>query len=271
MDRPRASDEPEVIHSADNSTVKFVRSLRQRKSREVERVFVVEGARLFEDALTLGVRPLFVLLRKDQASRILELNDLAGSNLEFRILEQRLFDSLADTTTPQGVLAVFPIPTAELPAVERPIVVVVDRMSDPGNLGTLLRVSVGAGANAVFLTEGTVDPYNPKVVRAGMGAQFRIPILGLDGNSLAWIELKCSQRVLADASGGTEYSNLDWTSSTALLLGPETGGFSEEIERMSTTRAKIPLENSLESLNAAVAGAVMLFEASRQRRAAQTE
>jgi TrmH family RNA methyltransferase len=271
MDRPRSSDEPLVIRSADNSTVKFVRSLRQRKMREAERVFVVEGSRLLEDALTLGVRPHFVILREDQANRIVELNSLAGSELDLRILDRRLFDSLADTVTPQGVLAVFPFPTVELLAVERPLIVVADRMSDPGNLGTLLRVSVGAGANAVYLTEGTVDPYNPKVVRAGMGGHFRIPIIWLDGDSLGWIELNCSQRVLAVASGGTEYNRIDWTSSSALLLGPETGGFSEEIIRLSTTRAKIPLENSLESLNAAVAGAVMLFEASRQRRAAQAK
>jgi RNA methyltransferase, TrmH family len=271
MDRPHSSDEPAVIRSADNSTVKLVRSLRQRKTREAERVFVVEGARLLEDALTLGVRPRFVLLREDLTNRMVELNGFAGSELDFRILDRRLFDSLADTVTPQGVLAVFPFLVAELPAVERPLIVVADRMSDPGNLGTLLRVGAGAGANAVFLTEGTVDPYNPKVVRAGMGAHFRIPILWLDEDSLLWIELNFPQRVLADASIGTQYDHIDWTSSSALLLGPETGGFAEEIERISTTRAKIPLENSLESLNAAVAGAVMLFEANRQRRAAQTQ
>jgi TrmH family RNA methyltransferase len=139
-------------------------------------------------------------------------------------------------------------------------------MSDPGNLGTLLRVAAGAGATAVLLSQGTVDPYNPKVVRAGMGAHFRVPVRWFDEEAKSRIVATMPSRVLADAGGDVNYEEVDWTRSVAVLLGPETGGFSAEITELATIRARIPLQNTLESLNAAIAGAVMLFEASRQRR-----
>jgi RNA methyltransferase, TrmH family len=146
--------------------------------------------------------------------------------------------------------------------------VVGDRISDPGNLGTLIRVSAGAGAAAVVLTEGSVDPYNSKVVRAGMGAHFQLPLFWLDNEIRTWIETTCVNRILADANGHEDYDLLNWNAPSAIILGPETGGFSEEARDLATATARIPLAGGIESLNAAIAGAVMLFEANRQRRAA---
>jgi TrmH family RNA methyltransferase len=182
-------------------------------------------------------------------------------------VEARVFDSIAETVTPQGVIAVLGIPEPKIPESKQPLIVVADRISNPGNLGTLIRVSAGAGATAVVLTEGSVDPYNSKVVRAGMGAHFQVPLIWLDDEVRVWIEGTCANRVLADASGNENYDLLDWNAPSALILGPETGGFSNVARDLSTTTARIPVASGIESLNAAIAGAVMLFEANRQRRA----
>jgi TrmH family RNA methyltransferase len=266
MERRTESTTPSVIRSSDNPTIKLVRSLRQRKTREAERLFVIEGDRLVADMLSFGLHPKLVLVREDQFDKVSDVLCVAQEPLELRVVDRRLFDSLSDTVTPQGILAI--VPYLELPEIEtkRPLVVVVDSISDPGNLGTLLRVVAGAGATAVYLTDGTVDPYNPKVVRAGMGAHFRVPIRWLDDDAKTRFVSNMPTRVLADAGGELKYDDVDWTGPTVLLLGPETGGFSEEIAELATARARIPLQNTLESLNAAVAGAIMLFEASRQRR-----
>ncbi len=266
MDRRIAHDNSAVIYSSDNPSIKLVRSLRQRKTREAERLFLVEGERLIEDMFGMRVNPRLVFLREDQAHRAENLANLAIEPFEIKIVAQKLFDSLSDTVTPQGILALVPFLTLSPVTSEKPLIVVVDSMTDPGNLGTLLRVAAGAGATIVYLTKGAVDPYNPKVVRAGMGAHFRIPIAWLDETEKSRIISDCPTRVLADASGEIDYENVDWTSPVAVLLGPETGGFSVEIRELATTRVRIPLQNTLESLNAAVAGAVILFEANRQRR-----
>ena len=263
----REQDEPAIIRSSDNQTIKLVRSLRQRKTREAERLFVLEGLRLVSEALTRGFQPKAVLLREDKEALARELAGLGGQLLAYRLVEARVFDSIAETVTPQGVIAVLGIPEPKIPENEQPLVVVADRISDPGNLGTLIRVSAGAGATAVVLTEGSVDPYNSKVVRAGMGAHFQVPLFWLDDELRVWIERTCVNRVLADANGNEDYDLFDWNAPSALILGPETGGFSNVARDLSTATARIPVAGGIESLNAAIAGAVMLFEANRQRRA----
>jgi TrmH family RNA methyltransferase len=257
----RQHDEPAIIRSSDNQTIKLVRSLRQRKTRETERLFVLEGLRLVSEALTHGLQPKAVLLREDKEALARELAGPGSQLLAYRLVEARVFDSIAETVTPQGVIAVLGIPEPKIPESEQPLIVVADRISDPGNLGTLIRVSAGAGATAVVLIEGSVDPYNSKVVRAGMGAHFQVPLFWLDDELRVWIER-------TDANGNEDYDLLDWNAPSALILGPETGGFSNEARDLSTATARIPVAGGIESLNAAIAGAVMLFEANRQRRAA---
>jgi TrmH family RNA methyltransferase len=262
------SERPPVIRSADNQTIKLVRSLRQRKTREAERLFVVEGLRLVSEALAAGIRPRIVLFREDRAKTASEISLPGGRSFKHHLVEGRLFDSIAETTTPQGVLAVFSIPKPSIPPTESPLVVIVDRLSDPGNLGTLIRVSAAASATAVVLIEGTVDPYNAKVVRSAMGAHFNLPLFWLDEGILDWITLICPNRVISDAQGDLEYDQVDWTGPSAIIVGPETGGFSDEALALATSSARIPMSSEVESLNASIAGAVMLFEANRQRRAA---
>jgi TrmH family RNA methyltransferase len=172
--------------------------------------------------------------------------------------------------TPQGILAVFPFPNlAPDPNDPAPLALVLDRLRDPGNLGTLLRSAAGAGVNAVYLSPETVDPWNPKVVRAGMGAHFRIPLISLDADILDELQQRLPRRVVASAVAIRSYDATNWREAAALVIGGEAEGIGPELAAWSTEEVGIPLAREVESLNAAVAGAVILFEAARQRRLAR--
>jgi len=263
-ERPAGPGAAEVIRSPTNQTLKHVRSLQHRKSREAEGAFVVEGRRALQDALAAGARPRLVLLREDVAAGLPEPG--LPARVPVRIVAPALFDALSATVTPQGVLAVFPIPALPLGAPRAPLFAIFDRIRDPGNLGTLLRSAAGAGATGALLTAGSVDPYSPKVVRAAMGAHFRLPIRSLTPELEEEIRVACPLRVVADAAATLPYDALDWTQPAALIVGSEATGPSAEMLALATRDVSIPLAGGVESLNAAVAGSIILFEAARQRR-----
>ena len=255
-----------VITSTSNDRIKLVRRLQsQRRAREEEGRFVVEGLRLIETAIGAGARPDFVLhtpaaavdpraaalLRKFQAQGVLLL-----------AVNDAVMRACTDTEAPQGLLAVVPVPA--LPAASGGLTVVADGVRDPGNLGTLLRLAAGAGAAQVVLAPGTVDAYNPKVVRAAMGAHFTLPVRALDWDALA-AELAGAPLWIADARGGGPPWRADLRGRLALVIGGEAEGASAAASARATGRLTIPLAPGVESLNAATAGAMILYEVIRQR------
>ena len=256
----------EVIRSPANPTLAYVRSLQRRATRAREREFVVEGRRAVADAIAAGAHPTLVLLREGSEDALPAPGDWPGARV--RRVSPRVFDALADTVTPQGILAVFPFPSS-IPAGAwpAPLVLVLDHIRDPGNLGTLLRTAAATGVDAVYLSPESVDPFNPKVVRAGMGAHFRVRLRELDHAATAALTRTCPLRVVARADAPTPYDALDWRQPAALIVGSEAEGVGAEVAALATVAAAIPLAAGVESLNAAVAGAVILFEAVRQRRA----
>lgn len=227
---------------------------------------MVEGRRAVADALATGARPTLVLLREGTEAAFADVVGLA--DFPRRIVAPRLFDATSDTVTPAGLLAVFPLPTVtpRRSSTSPPLHLVVDRLADPGNLGTLLRAATAAGVTAVHLSPGTVDPFASKVVRAGMGAQFRLTIDALTPESARTLIDECSLRVVARATAGTAYTSLDWRQSALLIVGSETNGVAPDVAALGTVAATIPMAAGVDSLNAAVAAAVILFEAARQRR-----
>jgi TrmH family RNA methyltransferase len=257
---PLADD---VIRSPHNRTLKLIRSLRQRKTRETERAFVVEGFRAIADGIAAGAVPHLIALREGSER---ETEDWFGQDHLIRVVDAEVFDSVADTVTPQGALAVFPFPDLDVPNQANPLYLVLDQVRDPGNLGTLIRSAAASGVSAVFVTEGTVDPFNPKVVRSAVGAHFRVPVRWLSDQYRNVIEEQASLRVLADAESPVSYDELDWTGGVVLVVGSEAHGATGTGRAITTTTARIPLAGNVESLNAAVAGAVILFEVARQRR-----
>jgi RNA methyltransferase, TrmH family len=260
------SPERAVITSSANPAISYVRSLSRRDTRAAERAFVVEGRRAVRDGLLAGERPRLVLLRQDDRTDLLlhEL-DVSLDDPALRRVEPRLFDKLSEVQTSQGVLAVFPWPDIPVPHTQTPLVLVLDRLRDPGNLGTLLRSAAGAGVSAVYLTAESVDPWNPKVVRAGMGAHFRLPLRTFD-EAAASLQRALPLRAATAADAPVAYDAVDWTQPAALIIGGEAEGVSPELTAWATEAVAIPLAANVESLNAAVAGSVLLFEAARQRR-----
>jgi TrmH family RNA methyltransferase len=228
----------------------------------------VEGVRAVHDALETGAVPRLLLVREGEPEAWRE--PALPARIKARVVERKLFDRLSDVQTPQGILAVFPFPSLAPDSHEpAPLALVLDRLRDPGNLGTLLRSAAAAGVNAVYLSPETVNPWNPKAVRAGMGAHFRVPLIPLEAGMLDELRQRLPRRVLASAAAARSYDATDWKGAAALIIGGETEGVGPELQAWGTEEVGIPLERGMESLNAAVAGAVILFEAARQRRLAR--
>ena len=262
-------DRPDIIRSSANAALTLVRSLQRRDGRDQKRAFVVEGQRAVIDALESGSQPRLVLMREGtEGSAPERISDL---DVRVGVVAARLFDTLTDTVTSQGVLAVFSIPEVTPPLVaDAPLALVVDRIRDPGNLGTLLRAAAAAEVSTVYLSPGTVDAFNPKVVRAGMGAHFRVPLRALDGVATSALIQTYPLRVVAAANAATPYDAIDWRQPAILIIGSEAEGVGSEVLALGTISVSIPLAGGIESLNAGVAGAVILFEARRHRRRSTT-
>ena len=171
---------------------------------------------------------------------------------------------MSDTVTPPGILAVLPMSECLIP---RPLtwVLVVDRLRDPGNMGTMLRSALAAGVELVITTKGTVDVYSPKVVRAGMGAHFALNLCVEQPWQAIEDSLEGLRVFLAKPRQGSAYWKVDWRQPTALCIGGEAQGASTNAERLATDAVTIPMREGVESLNAAVAASILLFEAARQR------
>jgi RNA methyltransferase, TrmH family len=256
-----------MITSPDNPKVKQARALLERKGREQQGRCLAEGVRLIEDAVRAGLAPALLFYTAQatahpRAARVIAAAVETGSpTLE---LSPAVFGALSDTVTSQGVVAVLPIPRLAPPAAAS-LILVPDQVRDPGNLGTLLRSAEAAGVDLVLLPPGCVDPWSPKVVRAGMGSHFRLPIATGDWPALAE-RLAGRQVWLAEAEAPAAYDRVDWTLPSALVVGGETTGLSADAGRLATGRIAIPMAGPVDSLNAAMAATVILFEAARQRR-----
>ena len=264
--RHRRARPPEVITSPANQVVRLVRSLSRRKGREEAGQFVVEGERGVLDALDAGVRPDIVVVREDYVPGPLPLADLiGGGEVDLRVLDRALFDDLSDTVPPQGILGLLPLPKAGSLRGDATLVVYLDGIRDPGNMGTLLRSSAAAGVDAVVVGAGSVDAYNAKVVRSAMGAHFRVPILPASTVSLDLLRT-LPVRALAEAGADQTYDGIDWSLPALLIVGSEADGPGASGRELANLGITIPMAGGVESLNAGVAGSVILFEIARQRR-----
>ncbi len=215
-----------------------------------------------------GIKPALIFYVAGAASNsrvpvLLDQADAAGVPLYE--LAPAVFATLSDTVTSQGLIAVLPIPHPTLPS-QPTLALLLDRVRDPGNLGTILRSAEAAGADLVLLTRGCADAYGPKAVRAGMGAHFRLPLVSNVSWEAAYRHLSGCAIWLADARGPYAYDAIDWTGPSALILSSETAGPAAEAVGISLGRVAIPMAGAAESLNVAMAATVLLFEAGRQRR-----
>ncbi len=257
--------------------VKYARKLLLRKYRKQEKRLVVEGVRLLEEVFKSGFRPDFVLwtdkvVQQERGKALLE--QAASLKIPLFRISERELKELAATKTPQGVLAVVPQPewrTEKFLETAEGLFLALDRIQDPGNLGTLIRTSDAVGVNAVFLSRGTVDLFNSKVLRSTMGSVFRVPVIA----DVELFDLLEKMRnlgffvVAADPGGKKIYYEADLKSPRlVVVIGNEAHGIDSSLLALADEVVQIPLRKGVESLNAAVAAGILLYEAYRQRRSA---
>lgn len=269
-----------MITSMSNGKVKRLVALGGKtKARRDEGVFLVEGVKMFLEAPPEWIREVYVsepfLVKYGHGADTAVKKALDASGYE--TLSDEVFRRASDTQTPQGILCVLRQPcydleenlAAWLSGGQAPLLALVEDLQDPGNLGTILRTGEGAGVDGFILTRQTVDIFNPKVIRSTMGSIYRVPFFTVDGLG-ATVELLKAKGVAVYAScpGGDtiDYDAPDYTRPTAFIIGNESGGIRRGTADAATCRIRIPMAGQAESLNAAAAAAILMYEAVRQRR-----
>jgi TrmH family RNA methyltransferase len=272
------------ITSPHNPKVAFVRSLHTGKGRKAAQAFLIEGPHLIQEAARAHIRPDLVMVDPATVEHSPLKANLAfweGEGVEVFAVPPEIMARVSEAQTPQGIIAVV---THDRVAPERlasqrqgrfrPLVLVLDDISDPGNAGTILRSALAADVDVVLLTPNCVDAFAPKVVRAASGAHFHLPIrIDQSWNAVASLLAGAPamrQVLVADAAGDTDYAAIDYTQRTAIIIGNEARGPSAAARARATRHIRIPMYNHVESLNAGIAASIILFEGVRQRRAAET-
>ncbi len=257
------------ITSRTNPRVKQLRAALAGNSRLADGRIAIEGHNLIHEALRSGIALTTVFLAEGTA----QPRELPP-DVEILHLSRDVFASASSTEAPQGIAALLDIPTLTIPRQDHPLLLIAAGLQDPGNLGTLIRSAEAFGADAVLLTPGTVSPWNGKTMRASAGSVFRVPVLPIPTAEFSTLRAR-GVRLLAAVTGDSapHYSSsvpitqLDLTTGCAFLIGNEGVGLSADLLAFAETRITIPTPGPVESLNAAVAGSLLLYEASRQRQA----
>ncbi|MCP4424519.1 MAG: RNA methyltransferase [Chloroflexi bacterium] len=254
-----------MITSLANAKIKYVRRLQaEKRFRTREKAFVVEGTRWAAELVRLARIPELIFYTEGWRQTAANAHILLQITGPKQTVTHQVMAAISDTQTPPGFLAVLRRKPQALPDAPS-LLLILDGVTNPGNLGTMLRSAGAAGAAGVLLGPGCVDAYNPKTVRGGMGAHLRLPIWSASWEQIAELTAKMSVW-LATADGEIEYTAVPWTTPSALIIGGEAGGAGEKARKLATGTIAIPMRAATESLNAAVASAVILFEAARQRK-----
>lgn len=274
-----------MITSPSNQHIAALRALHTAKGRQAASAVLVEGPHLVDAALNAHILPSLVVYDPEALARTVagrrlvdQLTEAAARGAQVLEATAAAIERAADTRTPQGIVASVSAEAVAPDTVRarrrgrfRPLVLVLDALADPGNMGTILRSALAADVDEVLLSPGCTDPLAPKVLRAGSGAHFFLPVRQLAN----WDEITerlhgapaVADVLLAEAAARVAYDQCDLTQRIALIVANEAHGPSQDARTLATTSISIPMWNHVESLNAAVATSVLLFEAARQRRA----
>ncbi len=257
-----------MITSTSNQRIKNLTALVQKaKARKEEKVFIVEGVKMFKEAPRNWIKEVYVsesFLHKYNHEDDLE-------KVGYEVLSDEVFAKVSDTKTPQGILSILKQPEytmEDLLKKKNPLLVILEDIQDPGNLGTILRAGEGAGIDGVIMTNNTADIFNPKVIRSTMGSIYRVPFVYTSNiletiSSLKNKNINCYAAHLKDS---VCYDEPDYKKGTAFIIGNEGNGLKQETADLATSYIKIPMEGKVESLNAAIATSILMYEASKQRR-----
>lgn len=260
-----------MLTSPSNAKVKQVVLWQNKaKERRKDQVFLAEGLKMFGEAPLSWIREAY--LTENACEKVCRNPEMKAKldRISWEKVSDEVMEKMADTQTPQGILTVLRCPSYDLETYlnkQNGLFLVLEDLQDPGNLGTIMRTSEGAGVTAVIMNKKTVDIFNPKTIRATMGSIYRIPFILADDLTeiLQKMKEKNIQTYAAHLSGTEFYTGRSFQKATAFLIGNEGNGLSKEIAEMADSFIKIPMEGKLESLNAAVAAALLIYEAKRQR------
>jgi len=261
-----------VISSPSNAQMKNLILLQKKtKAREKQGFFLVEGFKMFEEAKEAGDILVKAYASESFFNDITKENPGYFANIDTEIVTDSVFNEVSATKTPQGILAIVKMASYSLEEIlnnPNANLMLLEDIRDPGNLGTILRTAEGAGVTGVILNSSCVDIYNPKVIRATMGSIYRVPFYYVNDFYSVLLELKNYHIPIfaAHLSGKEYYSEEYFRDKCALLIGNEANGLTEEASKLADYLVKIPMAGKVESLNAAVAAAILMYEVARQRR-----
>jgi TrmH family RNA methyltransferase len=262
-----------VVTSRSNETLKRVRSLREKKYRQREGLFMAEGLRIVAEAVDAGVTPVLLVLATEMrghalAERMIVACEAAGG--EVIETTSDILHQITGKDNPQSMVGVFPTRSLPLAAVDRTRAfawVVCQSLKDPGNLGTILRTSDAVGAGGVILLDQSCDPFSVEAVRASMGALFTQPVVqAAAGEFFEWLRTGPGQLVGASLRATDDYQDVRYTSPTFILMGNEQSGLPDDYEARCDRLVRLPMRGHADSLNVAVATAVLLYEVFNQHR-----
>ncbi len=258
-----------MITSTGSSQVKHVLLLQKKsKARKEYQEFVVEGAKMVLEAPKDRIVKVYVSETYGNNNKEL-LEKLALGQEKLEIVSDNIFAHMSDTRTPQGIMAIIKMRCYNIEEIilDKALIIGIENLQDPGNLGTIMRMGEGAGVTGIIMSAGTTDIYNPKTIRSTMGSIYRVPFMYAD-NFVETIKMLQNRGVSVYAAylkTRFNYTEPDYTKPTAFIIGNEGNGITEAAAAAADTLVKIPMEGSVESLNAAIACTVLTYEAVRQR------
>lgn len=256
-----------ITSTANKQVRELAQLIGKAKARREQKLFVVEGRKMFEEVPHDWVQAVYV----SESFKKVPENRERIEGYAYEELSDAVFSSVSDTKTPQGILCVVRMPEYSLPellSVKEGIYLVLESIQDPGNLGTMFRTGEGAGIAGVIMNRTTVDLFNPKTIRSTMGSIYRVPFYIADDLEAVLNEMK-QKRIhifAAHLKGTGMYDSFDYKKSCAFLIGNEGNGLSAGIAELADTYIRIPMAGKVESLNAAMASGILMYEAARQRR-----
>lgn len=252
-----------MINSRSNKKIKLMKSLSKKKYRDENNMFIVEGERFVNDI------PSDIKIEITLVSETFYEKKNIEKYTNCEVVEDKIFDEISDTNNSQGILAVCQkkIVNFDIDNLKNSFIIIGDRLQDPGNLGTLIRTSVAAGVDYIVLSKGSVDVYNQKVIRSTASAIFNINIIEEIElvSFLKKLKEKDVEILCTHLSGKKYYFDCDFTKKIAIIIGNEGNGVCDEVSNECTELIKIPMIGEIESLNASVSSAIIMYEVLRQR------
>lgn len=258
-----------MITSTANAKVKQIANyMRSAKDRKKDKVFLVEGRKMFLEAPKEWMQEVYITSENEEL--IQEREKMDKVPCKYECVSEEVFKKMSDTQTPQGVLTVLKRPEYELSELckgKTPFLMVLENLQDPGNMGTIFRTAEGAGVTGILLSKDCVDLFNPKTIRATMGSIYRMPFVVAEDlqESIRFLKGQGVKCYAAHLKGEKYHTQFDFTLPTAFFIGNEGNGLTKETADLADTYLRIPMEGKLESLNAAVASAILMYETHRQR------